>query len=368
MMARSRRIVLPAAAALSAALALVLAPNATYAQGTPKILLIGIDGVRPDVLAQVATPVMDSLAASGWYTAGTRTTTPSVSGPSWSSMLTGVWPAKHGVTDNGFEGRRYGQYPDFLTLLERVRPELATFAAIDWLPLASLEGGGPALSSAIDMLVAVDGYELGWAEADSVVAARAAQHLASASGDAAFVYLGNPDETSHRHGSIGVEYRAAISLSDRHVGWLMEALRTRPAYEEEDWLVLISTDHGRREDGGHGGDSPEEMTTFILASGGATGSWPVAGPTFIVDIAATALHHLGAPSEIAAELDGRPLGTARSDPLLSTRRLPPQGGGVRRGPDSRRPKLMRPSRGDDGTQSYAATVSTTPASMSKRAM
>lgn len=303
---RSRRIVLPAAA-LSAALALVLAPNATHAQGTPKVLVIGIDGVRPDVLAEVPTPFMDSLAASGWYTAGTQTTTPSVSGPSWSSMLTGVWPAKHGVTDNGFEGRKYGQYPDFLTLLERARPELATFAAIDWLPLASLEGGGPALSIAIDTLVAVDGYELGWAEADSVVAARAAQHLASASADAAFVYLGNPDETSHRHGSIGVEYREAISLSDRHVGWLMEALRARPAWEEEDWLVLLSTDHGRREDGGHGGDSPEEMTTFILAAGAATRSWPAGGPTFIVDVAATALHHLGVPSEIAADLDGRSL-------------------------------------------------------------
>ena len=71
---RSRRIVLPAAA-LSAALALVLAPNATHAQGTPKVLVIGIDGVRPDVLAEVPTPFMDSLAASGWYTSGTRTTT-----------------------------------------------------------------------------------------------------------------------------------------------------------------------------------------------------------------------------------------------------------------------------------------------------
>ncbi|WP_425154784.1 alkaline phosphatase family protein [Candidatus Palauibacter sp.] len=333
---RSRRIVLPAAA-LSAALALVLAPNATHAQGTPKVLVIGIDGVRPDVLAEVPTPFMDSLAASGWYTAGTQTTTPSVSGPSWSSMLTGVWPAKHGVTDNGFEGRKYGQYPDFLTLLERARPELATFAAIDWLPLASLEGGGPLLSAAIDTLVAHDGYELGWAEADAVVTARAVLHLAGADPDAAFVYLGNPDETSHVHGSIGAEYRDAIALSDRHVGILIQALQARAAYLEEDWLVLISTDHGRRADGGHGGASPEEMTTFILASGGATRNWPAAERTFIVDVAATALHHLGGPVDVSADLDGRPLGSARSDPLLSTRRPPPQGGGVRIGPDSRRP-------------------------------
>lgn len=287
------------------------APDAASGERTPRVLLIGIDGVRPDVLAEVATPVMDSLAAGGWYTAEARTTTPTVSGPAWSSILTGVWPAKHGVLDNGFEGRRYEEYPAFLTLAEVHRPELGTFAALDWMPLASLEGGGPVLTDALDTLVAVDGYEFGWAEADSMIAARAAKHLASAEVDAAFVYLGNPDETSHRHGSIGDEYRDAIALSDRHVGWLMEALRTRPAYEREDWLVLVSTDHGRREDGGHGGDSPEEMTIFILASGPSTGGWSAAGsrPDYIVDVPVTALHHLGIPA--GSDLDGIPLGTAR---------------------------------------------------------
>ncbi|WP_420634984.1 alkaline phosphatase family protein [Candidatus Palauibacter sp.] len=322
---------------VTASLAMVLAPNLLCGQGTPKVLVIGIDGVRPDVLAEVPTPVMDSLAASGWYTADTRTTTPSVSGPTWSSMLTGVWPAKHGVLDNSFGGRRHGEYPGFLTRAARDRPELRTFAAIDWLPLAALEGGEPVLSSAIDTLVAVDGYELGWAAADAVVTARAALHLAGADPDAAFVYLGNPDETSHVHGSIGAEYRDAIALADRHVGILIQALQARAAYLEEDWLVLISTDHGRRADGGHGGPSPEEMTTFILASGRATRNWPAAERTFIVDVAATALHHLGGPVDISGDLDGQPLGTTRGDPLLSTRRPPPQGGGVRRGPDSRRP-------------------------------
>ena len=306
---RSRHTTLLAAIPLVAVLAVTSTPGAPDARGTPKVLVIGIDGVRPDVLLEVPTPVMDSLAAAGWYTAATRTTTPSVSGPSWSSMLNGVWPEKHGVTGNTFEGRRYGEYPDFLTLLERWRPDLGTFAAIDWLPLALLDGGGPLLSAAIDTVFTVDGYELGWAEADGVVAERAARHLAVADPDAAFVYLGNPDETSHRHASIGAEYRDAIALSDRHVGKVLEALHARPNYAEENWLVLVSTDHGRREDGGHGGASPEEMTTFILASGPATRSWPAAGPTFIVDIAATALHHLGVPGEAVPDLDGRPLGT-----------------------------------------------------------
>ncbi|MYH53693.1 MAG: hypothetical protein F4139_12260 [Gemmatimonadetes bacterium] len=281
-------------------------------RGSPRVLLIGIDGVRPDVLAEVPTPNIDALAAAGWYTAEARTTTPSVSGPSWSSMLTGVWPGKHGVTNNNFTGRNYAQYPSFLTRVEQTRPELATFAALDWLPLAELpDDPGPVLPPAIDTRVTFDGYEHGWAEADGMVTEAAVAHLREADPDALFVYLGDPDETSHRHGSIGTEYRDAIALSDRHVGMLIDAVRARPTHPDEDWLILISTDHGRRPDGGHGGDSPEEMTIFILASGPATADWPEPGPAGIVDVAVTALAHLGIEIDPAWGLDGRPLGTER---------------------------------------------------------
>ena len=301
---------------LICASALALAtPLEIAAQPTPRVLLIGIDGVRPDVLAEVATPNIDALAASGWYTAEARTTTPSVSGPSWSSMLTGVWPEKHGVTDNSFAGRDYDTWPGFLIRAERERPELSTFAALDWLPLAELPEGGPVVPAAVDERAVLDGYEHGWAEADGEVTAHAVRHLGAADPDAMFVYLGNPDETSHRHGSIGAEYRDAIALADRHVGMLIDAVRARPGVANEDWLVLVSTDHGRREDGGHGGDSPEEMTIFILASGvggsegrSPTADWPPPGPANIVDIAATALAHLGFEINQAWGLDGRPLG------------------------------------------------------------
>ena len=281
------------------------------AQPAPKVLLIGIDGVRPDVLAEVATPNIDALAASGWYTAEARTTTPSVSGPSWSSMLTGVWPGKHGVTNNNFTGRDYDTWPGFLTRAERERPELATYAALDWLPLGELPEGGPVVPATIDARALLNGYDLGWAAADGEVTTHAVRHLGQADPDAMFVYLGNPDETSHQHGSIGTEYRDAIALADSHVGMLIDAVRARPGYENEDWLVLISTDHGRSADGGHGGDSPEEMTIFILASGAATVDWPQPGPAHIVDVAATAIAHLGIEIDPAWALDGRPLGDAR---------------------------------------------------------
>lgn len=286
-------------------------PEAAALEGgaaTKKVLVIGIDGVRPDVLAQVPTPNLDALAAGGTFSDRAQTRPPTVSGPGWSSMLIGVWPEKHGVVDNEFEGKRYDQYPDFLTRIEQVRPELETYAAIDWLQLGADTLGGPLISDAIDVKHVFDGYTLTWPGGDSAVVDAATRQLRDANPDAAFAYLGNPDETSHETGAIGDEYRAAIALADRHVGMLIDAIRARPSYSQEDWLVLVSTDHGRREDGGHGGDSAEERTIFYIASGpSALRGAPDATPE-IVDVAVTALAHLGIAIDPAWELDGKVVG------------------------------------------------------------
>ena len=281
------------------------------AEARPKVLLIGIDGVRVDVLREVATPSLDALAASGTFSDEARNVRPTVSGPCWSSMLIGVGPEKHGVHNNNFSSNRYGEYPDFLTRIEAVRPELNTFAAVDWLPLGSEEGGCPLISGAVDRKVVVDGYELGWLEADSVSVIATADEIRNEDPDALFVYLGAPDEISHNIGGIGEEYRDAIATADRHVGRLVDAVRARATFDREDWLVLVSTDHGRTEEGGHGGTSPEETTVFYLASGpGVVIGKPAASPS-IMDVPVTAMAHLGIEIDPAWGLDGKPVGLKR---------------------------------------------------------
>lgn len=273
-----------------------------------KVLVIGIDGVRPDILARVSTPNLDALARRGVMIRDARTGFPTVSGPGWSSFLIGVWPDKHGVTNNDFTGKRYDIYPDFLTRIEEVRPELSTFAIADWTPLVQAADGSPTISDRIDDRRVLDGYELGWVEADEETVVQAVDVIRGGDPDALFVYLGNPDETSHEHGSIGAEYRASIALADRQVGRLVAAVRQRPTYASEDWLILSSTDHGRRADGGHGGDTPEERTIYFLASGPAVEAELVPDSVFIVDVAVTALTHLGVPIDPAWNLDGRSVG------------------------------------------------------------
>ena len=283
-------------------------PRSDAGNGEKKVMLIGIDGVRPDVLADVHTPHLDALAREGAFSARARTTFPSVSGPGWSSMLLGVWPEKHGVTSNDFRGHRYDEFPDFLTRIERERPELETFAVADWLPLVSDDSGGPALSDAIDTRIALDGYAMGWLEADERGTELAVEALRDGDPDALFVYLGNPDESSHEHGSIGREYREAIEAADGHVGRLLDAMRSRASFGEEDWLVLVSTDHGRLANGGHGGDTPEERTIFYLASGPASRVGEIEGEVHIVDVAVTALAHLGFAADPEWGLDGTVVG------------------------------------------------------------
>lgn len=283
----------------------------TYSPGSApqnKVLLIGIDGIRPDVLAEVDTPSLDALIADGAYSDRALTTRPTVSGPAWSSMLTGVWPEKHGVLSNDFTSNRYGEYPDFLTRIEAARPELETYAVADWLPLVTETAGGPLIGSAPDRVVALNGYELGWAEADAHAVDSAIVALGDPDLDALFVYLGDPDETSHRAASIGEPYREAIRRADALVGRLVAAVRGRVTYPTEDWLILVSTDHGRRPDGGHGGDTPEETTIFLLAHGPSVSGARIEGEPRIVDVAVTALVHLGIEIDPAWGLDGVSVG------------------------------------------------------------
>jgi predicted AlkP superfamily pyrophosphatase or phosphodiesterase len=230
--------------------------------------------------------------------------------------LTGVWPEKHGVTDNEFQGKNYEDFPDLFTRIETVRPELETWVAADWLPLVTEDHNGPVISEAVDTKHVLDGYAEGWAEADERIVRLAEAALSGEAPDAMFVYLGNPDETSHEHRSIGLEYREAIALADQHVGRLVAAVRAQ-SHEEEDWLILVSTDHGRTEQGGHGGDSPEERTIFYLASGPSVERGPISEPVFIVDVAVTALTHLRVPIDPTWGLDGRAVGlSATRDPVV----------------------------------------------------
>jgi hypothetical protein len=270
-----------------------------------KVLVIGIDGIRVDILAETSTPNIDALIAEGFFSDRARTNVRTMSGPGWSSMLIGARTDKHLVDSNNFTGNDYATYPEFLTRLEQVNPSFNTLAVVDWAPLATTASGGPLFSDAIDELLFFDGEEEGYHRADSLSVAAAVDRLESEDIDAAFVYIGDADEISHVTGTYAPEYRSAIEEADALVGRLVAAIQRRPTYADEDWLILVSTDHGRNEEGGHGGGSDQERTIFFLAHGPSVVREPIETVPNIVDVAVTALTHLGVDIDPAWNLDGK---------------------------------------------------------------
>jgi predicted AlkP superfamily pyrophosphatase or phosphodiesterase len=266
-----------------------------------KALVIGVDGLRWDRVDKDNAPRLRTLQTKGLFApsllnvdSGTRTD----SGPGWSTIATGVWPDKHGVLDNSFATARYGQYPDFLTRLKRADPARTTLAAVDWPPLAEMGTFG----KQIDTVVVGDGETHGYRVEDERMTAAAIEGLRRS--DASFVYLGCVDIAGHRTGALSTEYSQAIAAADRLIGELLDAIESRRTYLPEEWLIVVTTDHGHRDEGDHGGYTEAERATFILATG--PGNAPGRrDDTTLVDLAATVLHHFGVP--IPSELDGTPL-------------------------------------------------------------
>ncbi len=270
-----------------------------------KVLLIGIDGIRVDILEQADTPNLDALITTGAFSADARTRPITVSGPGWSSMLTGVWMEKHGVESNDFTGNHYAEYPDFLTRIEQVRPELNTYAVIHWPAMGTTADGGPMISRIVDVLVNINGDAIGYVTADAEVVSIATHYLRVGDPDATFVYMTNTDSVAHETSSLSPEYRAAIELADQRVGELVAAVQARPTYAQEDWLILSSTDHGRTDEGDHGDNSIEERTIYYLVSGPSADPAALTATPHIVDIVPTALAHLGIEVDPGWDLAGQ---------------------------------------------------------------
>src|SRR5262249_39583094 len=120
---------------------LLTLPVSSFAQSAKKVLFIGIDGTRFDAIERARTPNLDGLMQEGIYSPtclilGDRyKKNDTVSGPGWSSILTGVWADKHGVQNNGFAGSNYAEFPHFFARLKESRPQARTVSLVTWKPI-----------------------------------------------------------------------------------------------------------------------------------------------------------------------------------------------------------------------------------------
>ena len=232
------------------------------------VLVIGVDGVRFDLLSPEVTPVIWGFGRDGFLgPVPIDETTPTWSGPCWATIVTGAGVDGHGITGNDLTGHRLAEHPDFVTVATRAG--LPTLLAITgWPPLALAEDGGPLFAEAARReFVAVPEVSLaGWDAADQDTTELAARILTEDGPRLAFVYLGAVDFAGHAVGA-GAAYREAARAADRRVGRLLAAVRSRPSYQQENWTTVVVTDHGHLDRGGHGGREPEVVTAWAAAAG-----------------------------------------------------------------------------------------------------
>jgi predicted AlkP superfamily pyrophosphatase or phosphodiesterase len=270
-------------------------PTPETSRPIKKALILGIDGCRPDALLAARIPNLRCLMENGAFSMAAQTGDIPVSGPGWASLLTGVWREKHGVRDNQFEGADFGEFPDLLTRFKQARPDGFAGAVVHWEPLRT--------------------HIIRYADhnavhtSDAAVGDDACRLLREEAADLLFVHFDDVDHAGHQHGfdPAARAYRSAIERVDVQVGRIVHALRARPTAAREDWLVVVSTDHGGSGKT-HGRNVPEDRTIFLIVSGPSALRGAIEPPPDIVDVAPTVLRHLGVVADPKRQLDGKAVG------------------------------------------------------------
>ena len=144
---------------------------------------------------------------------------------------------------------------------------------------------------------------------DAEVVKSACELLRDKNPDILFVHLDDVDGAGHSHGFDAKlpRYLDAIETVDRQVGELLQTVKNRKTFAKEDWLIVVSTDHGGKGKG-HGGNTPDERTIFLIVSGKSTARGVINPPPDIVDVCPTVLTHLGVAIDPMWRLDGKIVG------------------------------------------------------------
>ncbi|MBV4542501.1 alkaline phosphatase family protein [Pseudomonas sp. RW4S2] len=282
----------------------------------PKTLIIGMDGVQLQHYEQLGsdTHLQKRLFYGKAYAGGINgraSEQATISGPGWMTLLTGVWANKHGVVSNNESLRVDPEFPSLFKRLRDALPNAYLSSVGNWSPINTAF----LLEDAQGNNVRESGLS------DEQVTARTLDILDNTPADFTFIQLDEPDEAGHASG-FGPAYQFALREADDKLGRLLDKVEER-AYKhpQEDWLVIVCTDHGRDYWGsGHGGITEQEKTVFIASNKplneelhqpsipydnpGPNNLYGYAAQT---SVAPTVLRHMGLDVLPEWKLDGTPL-------------------------------------------------------------
>lgn len=279
------------------------------------VVFIILDGIPAPELERIHTPNLDRISKVGGYARaftggekGGKSETPTISAVGYNSLLTGTWANKHNVWGNDIESPNYDYWTIF-RLMREARPEskLAIFST--WEDnRTKLIGERKAETGYLKLDIVFDGFEKDTVrfahdtektylrKTDNLVSFEAAHSLKTQAPDLSWVYLEFTDAVGHRYGK-SPQLTSAIELADRQVGRIWEAIRFREENYGEEWMIWITTDHGRKapEFKDHGGQSDSEREIWMISNAKNLSDSFYSGKASMVDILPTLIEFLEIP-------------------------------------------------------------------------
>lgn len=265
--------------------------------GVRRVIIVVLDGLRPDAITRLDLPHLQRLGADGAATYSARTVAPSVTAAAMASLLTGVDPSQHGVISDRFHIPR---------TTSTLAPLPKTLAAAGY-PASAFIRRVPTLFRGIASRIARqlgigDVRFSGETAPDILLAGRST--LREQRRGLILFHWPDADDAGHEHGWMSDEYAAGARSLDATLG-LLVALADIP--RDPSTLLIVVADHGG---GGalpkdHDSPHPLDRTIPVILAGAAVVGRELRGDITLLDIPATVLWTLGV--SLPAMYTGRPL-------------------------------------------------------------
>jgi type I phosphodiesterase/nucleotide pyrophosphatase len=260
---------------------LPMAWAAAAGAATPRVIVVGVDGLSVDGVARGNMPRLHQLMARAAWTLEARGVMPTLSSPNWASAINGAGPEQHGITSNGYLRKMVelrpvcagadGVFPTIFRVLRTQRPSSRIAVFHDWPGFADL------LEKRVPDVLR---HEHGASRtADAAVA-----YWKESRPELMFVHLDNVDHAGHEYGWSSPEYFRAVEDADGYLGRVLDMLAEQGALDST--FVLVTSDHGGK-GRNHGKNSLAEIQIPWILAGPDVAPGRMAASIYTYDTAAT---------------------------------------------------------------------------------
>lgn len=247
------------------------------------VIVVGVDGAG-SWFKEAVTPRFDEIFKNGAITYNALSSKPTISAECWGSMLIGVGPEVHKLTNNKVSVLPYpiwSKHPTLFRRIKRAYPEAELGSYCDWNPINK---------GIVEKAFGVKKKTAG----DKKLTPLICDYIGKKRPDFLFVHFDSVDGAGHSNGYGTQEHLSAINKVDTLIGDVYSAIEAAGILEET--LFMVIADHGgtNNEDGkgSHGGWTDEEKYVTFAAVGKDIASGIVKEMN-IRDLAAIVLYALG---------------------------------------------------------------------------